>query len=98
MANQIKSRQGSLNKLVLVAFIALLIGFAGGYYLSRLEAQKSQASCSNATRDVTIYLNHLIGIVSSGGTITQRQMNTFLDLIEIRDECYEAQWQWNMTA
>ncbi len=90
----------SLNKLVIGGFIILIIGALAGTYGHKIYSLKSSAfgGCMNENNDVNAYRDHLIGIIRGGGTISQRQMNTFLDLIEIRDSCQSEFNSWKMTA
>lgn len=81
----------SLNKIVISAFIILIVGVGAGLYLPQLSGLRSKANmgggCQSSAHDVDIYRDHLIGVLRGGGKITLLQMNTFLDLIDIRNSC-----------
>lgn len=86
----------SMNKLLIGALVFLLIGGVAGYGLEKVQGQflrsSAMAGCNSAGHDVDIYLDHLIGILQGGGRITLLQLNTFIDLVEIRDECRANQF------
>lgn len=89
----------SLNQIVISAFLVLSLGVAAGSYGQKIYSQKTQASgCFKENNDVTFYAQHLSDVLKGGGKITQRQINTMLNFIEIRDSC-EVQWSsWSLTT
>lgn len=99
MNNQPAQFNLSFNVIVISAFLVLSLGVAAGSFGQKIYSQKTHASgCMSENNDVAIYAQHLVGILKGGGKISPRQMNTMLDLMEIRDNC-EADWNdWKFTA
>jgi hypothetical protein len=83
----------SLNTIVISGFAILIAGALSGYYLPRLNGLRSKADfgggghCASEASDVANYREHLIGILRGGGKLSPLQMNTFIDLVDIRDGC-----------
>ena len=99
MLNTKSAVQMSWNKLILIGFIILSLGFVGGYYLNTLKGMKSSANkCSQATSDVNGYLTLLINNIKEGKGVTHLQMNILIDLIEIENECIDQLFEQNSIA